>query len=322
MSDLDDEIRKRQLDRQMLEGDDTPFRKSRPSKDDLIDPFVDDLELADQIAGATGLPTSGIEHKLSLRDQKWKNLVDVAPFARSNPPTILQGTLGGQQPVANGAGFVWPTGSSTILPRKAQVAFWGGDDAETHPISVTFAPVQQIGDTPADAALGLNFLPYGIVQFGTRGFLVKAEVDIGTGVQFTVTGSQATLEVALDDPPNIATELGVGAMLLSGMLSFLPVIRTTNITRTLRADNVNQAAVATFDIPAFARSVFIYPSVYTTGFVASVRNSQTGLIYNYNHVAGGSVMFQPLPLSGDAVRLDVVPGAASTRITCVFNLAF
>src|SRR5277367_6091580 len=162
--DFDDEAVKRSNLLTHLEG------HTGPLDEDSEGYALDDLDQADHIIGAldtSGSSTNagGLEGKVSLREQKWANLNGVAPFMRINPPSALQGILGNQQVVMSG--------------QKFTVANWAAAaDAETLPVTVVVAPV---GPLPQD-----NDIAYAIIQFGTHGMSVLAEVDISYGTQLTV----------------------------------------------------------------------------------------------------------------------------------------
>lgn len=267
----------------------------------------DDLELADHIA-ANMYTADSLTQKAALRNAKHDTLGQQAPFVRIVPPSILKGTLGGQQQVAHG--------------QNAQVALWGGEDAETTAVSVCFAPVQQIASTPLDAVpVNDAFRPYGIVQFGTRGFLVKAEVDIGTGVQFSVPASMVSLQVALEPQPSGST-LAPGNMKLAGMLSFLPVTHTPNVTRTVYVDSLAAGNPETIRIPPFSRNFTLFRFATATDSISyRVLDSNGFGIYD-DTFAAGSAMSAPVPLSGDAVYIRLTTAAVSTNVRAVFGLAF
>jgi hypothetical protein len=235
---------------------------------------------------------------------------------------VLQGTLGGQQQVTPG--------------NNAQVAMWGGADAETLPVTVIFAPVQQVNTF--FGAPGVNALrPYGIIQFGTRGFLTKAEVDIGRGCQFTVNASQVSLQVGLEGPAPGETPAPNTSMLLSGMLSFYTTTHRPPVTRTIARPFYPDSSTPSeiFFIPPFARGVMLLANTPTSGpafpaffqlvFYSSNQN-QLG-----NYIYAGSVAGAPpwptgfIPLPNDAVAMTVsYPAAFPTNLplSLIFELAF
>jgi hypothetical protein len=272
---------------------------------------LDEIEQADFIAQKMHAADS-LTRKAMLRQHKWKGLDDVAKFARINPSSCLHGTLGGQQQVFQG--------------QQLQVANWGGDDVETTPITITLSAVQQLGfsGAPKVAFTAPRFFrPFGIIQFGTRGFLVKAEVDIGLGTQFTVSGSQCTVQVALPadvravaDPTNFNI-----SMKLAGMLSFFPVVRTTPVTRTIFADTV-AAGKTTFVAPAFAKNVIVWRNPTTEPFTLDFLDSDGFGLYTAAF-AGGVNMTIPIVLSDDVVYVEYNDtGAGTANLRMIFELEF
>jgi hypothetical protein len=278
----------------------------------------DDFEAADFVAQEYQRADS-LTRKAALRHQHWSQLAEVAPFARNNPPSILKGTLGGQQPVSN--------------DQLIQVAKWAGDDAETIPISVTIAPVQFLGDTPAVSQFKSSdpFRPFAVVQFGTRGMSVKAEVDIGQGCQFTISASSIDLQVGMDSDPSNSPP-GTFQMKLAGMLSFHTIVRTQQITRTIYrgAFAGGDAANPNITIPPFAKSVTVWRqgSTVTAATAAPPMRvlflgKRGGTLYSID-VAAASYMFDPLPISPDAVFMVIQNqsvGDTINSIHAIFNLA-
>lgn len=313
---FDDEICKRQMAKALLEGDSQLFRNSRGNVDDPQVYGTDDLDVADAVFGAIpDGPDAGLTKKVSLRDIKWNELVQTAPFMRINPPTALQGTVGGQQKV--------------FVGQHIQVANWGGKDAECCPITVTLAPVQGLV-----GQYTLTPLPYGIVRWGTRGFLVSAEVDIGTGTQFTVGGSYATIEVALEDvlDPAISSTNPNDFANLAGMLSFWPVVRTKPITRTKSFPLGGVNVQKTIDIPPFAKDflvVFSNPALFGAGEKLLVQQQSTAVgtgisVYTYSLDVTSEIRYlasSPTTLAGFASKLLFQTTAAvSQQVYVIFGL--
>lgn len=247
-----------------------------------------------------------LTRKMALRNHKWQGLNQQAPFTRTNPVSILAGQIGNQQAVSVGQS-------------PQQVAFWGGDDAETMPITVVFAPVNP-NITP-DIGLGGNapIRPFGRVRFGTRGFLVEALVDIANGVEFTVAGSQCTLEVGLDDTSNLGTIPDPVPM--AGMLSFRQVEKPLPITRTVFFDNPGGAATSgILRIPSFARDLTVYRFPYTAGFTIAFLDSTFTQVYQ--HVVAASTEMEPIRLTTDIVGVELGGAAAVQSARLAFGLAF
>jgi hypothetical protein len=269
----------------------------------------DKLDQADFIAQKFK-NADGLTQKVALRNHGWKGLADVAKFVRTNPPSVMQGVIGGYQIVR----------SDDIAP--IQVANWGGEDEETLPITVTIAPVEQI---PTGISLSNSRVrPFASVQWGTRAALVKAFIDIGRGAQLTINGSYCTVSVGLDPPPGGA----VTSMKLAGMLSFYPCVRTAPVTRTLYIDGILAGAAATFTVPPFAKNltVLTIPTAGASPFAGPLSilffDGASQLVYARNFIAGDDTVFGPLLLSDDVVSVQISNGAGSTLTgRAVFELA-
>jgi hypothetical protein len=312
MSDFEDEFRHRAAAMALLDSGHGEDEYSEAEEQEESDTFgADDLDTANNFRRSM-ITGDELTQKAALRKNQWHTLNAQAPFSRLQPPSVLKGVLGGQQKVSSDPNVVAGINSS------AQVALWGGDDVETMPVSITLAPVQQI--FAVDSALAVGSLrPYGIVQFGTRGFLVKVEVDIGRGCQFSVGASYVSVQVALE--PVVAPAVG-STMLLSGMLSFLPVSHTTPLTRTKYVDFLAIGAHETILLPAFAKNLAVWRNPLTTEITLSFRDANDINTYSYV-IAAGATLLEPIPLSNDivAVRVTNTGGVLVDHVRLIFGLS-
>lgn len=280
----------------------------RPSDDELLDPFGDELDLAETIAREN--PTADqLQHFAKLRGAKHALLEKQAPFVRNNPPSILVGALGNQIEVRAG--------------EKKQVANWTGDDAETLPITVTLGAVGLVVGS-AEPETPFAQRPYAIIQYGTRSSLLTLEVDIGRGCQFTLGASMVTVQVCVEAGPVITPGMPELPMLLSGMLSCHPVVRTQNITRTLYLENDGTNVVTFMPIPAFAKSLVVYKpnsGEYASAAALTFYDS-VGQPTFYTVVAANTQLTVPIEMPGDAVAVTFtdVAGLQDTPSRFVFNL--
>jgi len=326
MSDFEEEARKRQAALALLgdHGDgsfeevsheDTPLsqRDGLMSEEEVFG--EDTLDRADRAQRRA--PDDSLAQKSLIRQGVWSDLQKIAPFERINPPSVLQGTVGGQQSVLPG--------------ENKQVAFWSGVDAETLPVTITFSPVDVLQKVDELTSFSNKGRPYGIVQFGTRGMLVKAFVDIGRGCQFTVNASEVTLQVACE---TLFSPTSVGRPFkLAGMLSFYPTTHTAPITRTVVLRNADISVnIGPQIIPPFARGVQVLAAVggATVGNSPAVRvsfvNANGTLIQAYTYpatVAGLPVLptgFIPIPNGADVINL--FSDAPTSGVVIIYELAF
>jgi hypothetical protein len=263
---------------------------------------LDDAEfIAQKMEG-----TDDLVRKSMLRKQTWANLDHVAPFVRSNvPPSVLAGTLGGQQT---------PTNATPII----QVANWAGlGNEETTSIGILACPVQQIDQQFVNQA----FRPFLRATFGTRGFSVALEADIGRGCQFNVSGAACTLEVGVEIGDNEYQT--AGDMILAGMLSFSPVPPSTDhrITRTKYTGVLNAPGAEIVTVPPFAKSVVLTRAPLTAACDFLFTDQNGVLLYELD-LAGNQVFFDPIQLSNDVVAIQIqTAGAQIARTRMIFNLA-
>lgn len=230
-----------------------------------------------------------------------------APFVSSNPPSAVESILGGQV--------------LCLMGKLAQtVAYWTGKDSDTLPVTCMFGLAQYTnmstsGKTANDAA----FRPYGIVRFGTRGFLTAVTVDIGMGCQFTVSGSQVILDVGIDTA-STNTSYVPSANLL-GMISFNQIVRTTPITRTFYSDNLTNSSTFLVDVPQFAKRVVVIRAPFNGSFI--VEGYQDNGVSNFAQTVAASTMMDTLTLPGDTNQILVTnnSGSTLTSVRVIFELS-
>lgn len=240
----DDYRIQRRRDRALLEADDEDEAVGQEDGHEIFG--EDDLDRANRILSSH---SDQLVAKSRLRQQDFDDASGVAKYVRIQPPSSLGRALGNQQVVNSG--------------QLIQTVAWTGPDNETVPITVTAWPVAQLAQVGSSTFPGPgpehHWRPYAVAQFGTRGFSVKLEVDIGLGTQFTVSGSSMTLQLGMTPQPGVGGEPNVptAAMKLAGMISFLPVVRTAPLYRTRWVGDFVLSAALTYliPIPAAAKTV-------------------------------------------------------------------
>lgn len=242
--------------------------------------------------------------------RNYRNRLAKTPLISGNPASALQSLMGSTQTVHSGTG----TAGGATAPT---VARWAADsDAETRPVGVTF------GMAPVDPHFGTaDVKPFGIVQFGTTGALLQAEVDIGTGCRFSVEASQVILQVGVDSAVAPATACD---LILSGLLSFGMVSKPTPMTRTVYIDNLG-AGASTSGIPIkpFAKSVQFWRAPVTEAVTIEFHNSALQLLYSFV-LAANATMTDPIPISNDCTQIVINDTGAGglTHGRLIFNLSF
>lgn len=289
-----------------------------PDEDD------DEADVIDRVRGMD--PIEAYEHikqsmpysddlarKALLKKAYVASLGQEAAFVRTNPQSMMNGMLGNYAIVAAGDD---PT----------QVCNWTGIDAETQPVNITVAPVEQLVAGAPEGLASTIARPFARIQFGTRGFSVSFDVDIGLGRQLVVGASSVIVQVGMDPvPPSGGT---AGEMKLAGMLSFRPTIRVTPVTRTVYVDVVTGAKTQTFPIPPFAQRVsWYFQNTAATLTQLEVQDINHGTLYTEEITAdaGGGGVIPNVELSSDAVFVKVhASGAGVLDIhgRLIFDLNF
>ncbi len=231
-----------------------------------------------------------------LQEVAHRNLAEQAPFTRDNPVSILQGVLGTQIGL-------------TVGQPPVQVASWQGADAETRTISCMFSQVNQIiPNAGVPGQIPAPIRSYGIVQFGTRGWLTSVEVDIGPGCQFAIPASQVLLQVALEDTRNTPVAADIyPTVQMTGMLSTQVTVRTVPITRTKYLDNVTIGTTRQVIVPPFAKKLWVVRNPRaTSGYNLSLMDSTLTTLEIFT-VAAGADQSQAYILPGDCAEVIFAP---------------
>lgn len=283
--------------------------------DDLLDPFGDELDLAETVAREN--PTADqLQHFANLRSAKHAKLNEEAPFIRNTPPSILNGSLGNQANVYLGNVGAGVTGT-LLRGELIQVANWTGDDAETLPITVTLGRVNKT--LPAKGTVYATRAPFAVLQWGTRGSLLSAEIDIALGCQLTLAASMITVQVGVEGfiaTPSTAEE----PIILSGMLSVHPIVRTDPITRTIIA--VASGGVTSRLIPVFAKSLVIEKTSSGVACTIIFLTEAAGTAGTFL-LAAGVQQLTPIEIPNDAIAFTITNDATGfdANARAIFNLA-
>lgn len=239
--------------------------------------------------------------RLALQQQERDALGEEVRFVRNNPRTAARSALGNTVSVKSG----------TNRDNAIQVASWTGDDIDATNMTVTLALVgQQLSGSAANIVR-----PFAVCKFGCRGVWAFAEVDIGQGCQFTVSGSSIAVSVGMDDDgaTNTATAL------LTGMVSFRNVNHGNPMTRTLYSATAGSAK--TLQVPPFAKSVLFYNNDSTQTYTLAFKDNAGNTAYTLSVAASAAPQTVPTPLSGDIEQITVTPGGGTPTVRLVFQLA-
>lgn len=264
-------------------------------------PFEDDFNrlLRDRAAAAVG-PNGELlddfDQEFQLMGKAQQALIDKAPFSRTNPVSVLNGSLGGQKI------FSVPQ----ELNEYHQVAYWTGDDAETMPVTVSLVNKGRIDvvgfATVESVAVDAR------VRFGTKGYAAEVEVDVNNGCQFTVSGSEVAVSLRSNAP-----------VIASAFLSFRQITHQVPITRTIQI--ATGSLVVT--VPTFAKSVTVWRQPVANGVTLNFQDTAGNTRYSYL-LAASQYDLDPIPLGNEIKQITVVDtggGGISAGSALIFNLA-
>lgn len=240
------------------------------------------------------------------------------------PASATKGVLGSSALVAASLSDAAPQvyGGISIAPARGvtkdvqtvQVASWNADnDFETRPVTIMFQNIV----TALGATTG-GLRPFGLVQVGTRDSSAPIYVDIARGCMFTIAASNVAVFVGLD--PVAASNANRNQMQLAGMISFMPVVRTTPIYRTVYLDYLAGTTLSV-NVPPFANRVWLVrDNIATVAVSLDFRDSNLVEIYQHT-LAAGAQMTTPIPLSSDVAVIDVTKTAGnSSEARLIFEL--
>lgn len=228
-----------------------------------------------------------------------------APWMRTNPLSVVSAIIGGQA-VPNGQQFEAAT-------QPVQLCSWNGEDPDTKNVIVNIAAVTL---KQADGAAGF-FESYGIVQFGTRGFLNTVEVDVGQ--QFVVGASTVIVQVKAFLAPQTLDSILPPTFV--GMLSFGNTNRTAPLTRTKYIDTaVPGGTPVIVTVPPYAKNVVVWRfGTGTPGMTILFEAADGSTLYDFT-IAAGAYMTTPIPLTPDVFQLAITPATNPIVGRVIFEL--
>lgn len=253
-------------------------------------------ERAQAAVGPQGQLLDDFDQEFELRNRAQQDLIDLAPFSRTNPISVLKGSLGGQKIfTVEGQVNEWH-----------QVAFWSGDDAETTPVTVTLANQGRIS-VPGMAVVN-SVSTDARVTFGTKGMSAQVIVDMSRGCQFTVSGSEVRVEIRSNAP-----------VIASASLSFRACTHQQPITRTIQ---IATGSLSTA-VPAFAKSLTIWRLPVANAVTVNFLDNNGSTRYSYL-LAASAYNLDPLPIGNEISDISVTDtggGGISAGSALIFNLA-
>lgn len=272
-------------------------RLNRGSYRDDWDVEVDNNEKA-QVGPRGEITGDDFDAAFRLKEMEKAEQQKAAPPVSINPPSASKAILGGI------ATLQIPVGS--LVDVQQEVCAWVGEfDIETTSVTVSLGVAGQPFNNPANV---LPIRAYAIVSFGTRGTLIPIRVDIGAGCQFTVSGNEVRVTLALDAASQSWSGITVSPQVqLSAMLSFQTTQRQAPIICTHYISALANAASVTLALPVFAKLIRIAVSNPLTVVAVQALDSSGNVLETI--AAGGT---QQLPLSGDTAAIKVTNSSGGT----------
>jgi hypothetical protein len=205
-----------------------------------------------------------------------------------------------------------------VSPVFKQVATWSGEDTEVKPVTVMFAPVQQVILPPPLVATPAFFRPVGRLFFGMRGFTNQIDIDMARGCQLTLPASEVSLQVGLDPVPVTSQDI---TMLLGGGLAFYTILRTAPLTRTVYFDPLGAGLSLPVIIPFFAKKVTLLrvgAAAMTIGFTDAAVAS---IISEVTIASNAASLAIPVDIPNDATFIIITNAGGAVEARLIFELS-
>ncbi|MES2179849.1 MAG: hypothetical protein V4550_18455 [Gemmatimonadota bacterium] len=257
-----------------------------------IDPLQDDIE---RFATA--------EKNAAVKDEFYQHVeaeierirrINAASASIGNPPSAT-----GKSPALGSNASL----TSDIVIVQDSVARWQGEDHETGPVTVTIGLV-----TPLVSTAGAVVRPFAIVHWGSYGNNFTAEIDIGTGRQFTINASMIEVLVALD----ALTASNTAQANMCANLSFRDMVRTSPLIRTRYIDSQAQNVPASIVVPPFASGI-LPVQMSDPGGSVQIDFIDTSNTIRYTLNIGNGTQISTIPLTSDIVKLNVTTTTMTTQ---------
>jgi len=205
---------------------------------------------------------------------------------------------------------VTPSNTDAIAASCPTAALWTGHDMECSPVTISVAPVG-----PAQTNELQNLKPFGVVSWGVRGTMLKAFFDIGTGRQFSISGSTVRLQIGMDGDGASSAAQSYSAMITAFDLTQKQI----PLTRSYLIPAVGAGSLEEVLVPPFAQDVIVYRTSQASDF------SVAGVLANGGQVlsqafAANVLMTTPIRLPEGIQYIRVASTAGLIQTFVVFGL--
>lgn len=256
----------------------------------------DALEVADRLLRGPLQHVDSLEAKALIMRHRDAAQDATAPRQNVNPPSAANAVIGNQA-----------TPDARFPP--IEVARWSGEDSEATNFTITAGFTKPPGNNANNGNVTNNtFL---VIQWGVRAYTFNMEVDIGTGVELTLTGSFCIVQVATD--PGIAEN--VSLPLIAG-IAFRQGNRTTSLTRTKRNYAGGAASVT---IPPFAKKFFVVPTNSANTVTISLQEPDGTVVSGFT-VPANALPSTAYIIPPGATILNFQPSAGFANIVFELNV--
>lgn len=247
---------------------------------------------AEAAVGPNGEHLDDFDREFQLQEKNLEAIKQAAPYVGINPASAVNQVLGGQLAVTPGD-----------PPRE--IARWTGENPETTNVTITIGQATVAASSRQSAFhQPIQARPFAVVQWGTRGIPVVAEVDAFLGTQFTIGASFVSLQMAMEALSNPPAQTAVPATLtMTAMLSFRVVERNKPLTRT-HYDDSFAVLKSSFKIPPFAIDYTFICDDPTTTAQFDVFDIGNNLICSAVAVSGDPAKAKTIPLPPDANTMN------------------
>jgi len=267
--------------------------------------FEDDWDrlMRDRAAAAVG-PNGELlddfDQEFQLGQAKAAESAAVSPPTNTNPVSAQNAILGGQS-----------TPDSRQQP--VEVARWNGDnDAECTNFTVTAALVKP---PLSQQNFNVSYRGYLVVQWGIRGYTFNIEVDIGQGVEFTLTGSFCSVQIFCE--ASVASN--VGPPYTAGV-SFREANRTAPLTRSktglLKTAGAGSTSII---VPPFAKKFWVLSTDTTQTYTVTIQEPDATSITSFV-IPANTLPTTSYILPASAAFVVVASGTSSVLGSVVFEL--
>ena len=252
--------------------------------------------------GPNGEPLDELAQKVQLREIKRARDEVSAPSISTVPKSWDSGVLGGEVTLQ-------PNQNTALAGEKRQVVFWTGEERESTALTVTVRPLG-LPDTVGGSSV---IRPVAEIIWGTRGQF-RAEIDIGTGIELTLTGSSIYVNAFLDtgSTTQLKVEAGIG---FHAAYTHNPAVRTAYL------DNIGTAAPVTTLRAPFGGTIVGFERADMTAAYRLQFLDIAGNVMGTRVIASATYLTQPIVLPNDCRFVTVLnQGAGADNARLIYGV--